>query len=97
MAGWLAGQVLLNCGANVRAVDGAGRSALWHGLHLDKVETLRCAKLLLDSGAAPVTGPTGKAEDGTWGCPCRDITGETWVHRAVRCGGGGWERGGGRA
>lgn len=47
---------------------------------LDKPETLECARLLLAAGART------KLRQGTKDVQMLDITGESWVHRAVRYG-----------
>ncbi|KAG2491133.1 hypothetical protein HYH03_010576 [Edaphochlamys debaryana] len=66
-------KVLLNRRADPRAADPSGRTALAHGLRLDRgPESLAVAAMLLLLGAAP--------ED------CVDGRGEGWLHRAVRYG-----------
>lgn len=64
---------LLNRGANVTAKDGAGNTALKHALKRPFVSTLELAQLLLMRGAAP--------QD-----VVNDISGEGFLHRAIRYG-----------
>jgi ankyrin repeat protein len=76
-------RVLVHRGAKVKATDAAGRTALWHAMHLDKRCTLEVAQVLLAAGS--MTTMPGKDAKKT-GLQITDITGETWVHRAVRYG-----------
>jgi hypothetical protein len=69
----------------VHAVDSLGQTALVYALTLDKKETLECAQVLLSFGSKTKikrqrTG--GRERD----IDIVDITGESWVHRAVRYG-----------
>ena len=81
-------QVLLSRGALVAAVDSRGHTALAYALTLDKRETLECARVLLACGARPLMPGNNELK---WpeGEHMLDITGESWVHRAVRYGAGG--------
>ncbi|KAG2450455.1 hypothetical protein HYH02_004957 [Chlamydomonas schloesseri] len=80
-------QLLLNRGADVRAVDGQGRTALQHAMALDKPASLQVAYALLQMGARPEQGvQVTKADGKTDWQPCRDQVDETWPHRAVRYG-----------
>ena len=64
------------------AVDSEGRTALAYAMTLDKRETLACAEALLACGAlTKMPGPPPGR-----GVEILDITGESWVHRAVRYG-----------
>ncbi|GAX81811.1 hypothetical protein CEUSTIGMA_g9239.t1 [Chlamydomonas eustigma] len=78
-------KVLLSYGADVHAVDTQGQTALAYALTLDKKETTECAQVLLSYGAKTkiqkqLSGGRERLVD------IVDITGESWVHRAVRYG-----------
>ena len=84
-------KVLLSRGAHPSAVDSDGRTALAYAMTLDKRETLECARVLLARGAKTrMPGPTSAVDGGKpqqkGGVEILDITGESWVHRAVRYG-----------
>eukprot|EP00798_Chlamydomonas_sp_ICE-L_P010358 gene10358-8295_t len=65
-------QILLQRGAKVDMEDEGGKTALGHAMHLDRINTLSVASILIGMGAKPVN--------------CTDISGESWPHRAVRYG-----------
>lgn len=75
-------RVLLDLGADVQLFDKEGHDALWHAMKLDKPETLECAAMLLLKGAKTrLTAFENRKET-----DYLDITGEGWLHRAVRYG-----------
>ncbi|KAG2495925.1 hypothetical protein HYH03_005857 [Edaphochlamys debaryana] len=83
--------LLLNRGADVRAVDAQGRTPLQHAMTLDKGASLKIAAALLQRGAVPGHGvQSPPAQEGAGGQPswkpCVDLVGESWAHRAVRYG-----------
>jgi hypothetical protein len=77
-------KILLQRGADVSAIDGAGRTALAYAMTLDKVETLECARVLLAAGSKTKTpGPKcvfGRRK-GVWegrGAKQKKSSGDEW-------------------